>query len=1094
MLVYKEIGGVSVARVDETSLGTPGALGQSKRATTDAVVWPPGCVPALSMSAHKRQSIGTAMAGRKGVQAGFRVAPLADCTIYQVVEFRYTIDGVTAPPVIYTEAWSVKRKGRKAAIEQNGTDSCLVSNQDVRQSAGELRLVTMAWLEPGNVDSSLGVDGGRQLWGTLRGAMGARPVPESSRVLEREILISWPKGGPDEVSIDGEKLGLLPSTKGSKCVLPDLILGDFGAGTGSNMQIGAKACSDRGIVVKVGMTAEPIESLLYAPKRRDDPWYRTACFVRYIEELDPNSASFRALHIINASLPCAAYRVNLSNEFLGWCVADSRVMSMFVMGSLAACGQKALVKMENTRAFTSSPACIFVRDMVSAAGGGSMVWTGVGADQELPVNGIRTHLFLANSESKHLLEGIEEDLRSGARVKRVLLSDILGREGHTQRVSEELVFVPDKVAHGGSADGPTRLGTLMTKNNVYVAPVFRSSEATDVARRPRRAPSALGVMGAYRVGNVCVEFTRIGVCAVTGSDPVLVALLSDEDAFRALGGVANYGVEVRVWEAIASSLVRFTPQWVKAFAVKALMPNHDLAQVVERHVTSFCGSPFLDVLPLEGRRIMEPFVGFSKMPKLNVVAIGQSPPLALMQACQRFNLTTLVGWVPLLCAGDGAFSTSYTGKADALGLGIAQPAKAMLGLLESASGVCGIEVPKIWTADALKLDGPPADVMVWQSRSPSEVHLPLLRELLLKARCAIMRIKVLCSDGLEALLAWLRTICRSARYRVRSEDNDSATHGDAFSSADGQLITLLYLPLFCVREGESANVGTPERGTTFRVARGDTHCSITDIATSIGLILAGLPDGSVVGSFKQAGLRKGVASCVLERYHPRMEVAEDASRMLSMTGTIPHDSELAKIALHDTRAVLRNGHSLVRRPLTAEVLSALGLASALCKVIREAGLEVEANARDLQQLVWETAPFHSLTAQILMMYSFILPMLSTHARRIVMGQMQFDELDKITSTRGARCAVGTKVTTVPTVGSLPASILVPFVTKHELMVEVDGHMLTIPAGILVKKCVQRSCRPRQLLEQMEVQSEMEATRAGAVVHTGNVGAKFFRWQ
>jgi hypothetical protein len=87
------------------------------------------------------------------------------------------------------------------------------------------------------------------------------------------------------------------------------------------------------------------------------------------------------------------------------------------------------------------------------------------------------------------------------------------------------------------------------------------------------------------------------------------------------------------------------------------------------------------------------------------------------------------------------------------------------------------------------------------------------------------------------------------------------------------------------------------------------------------------------------------------------------------------------------------------------------------------------------------------------------------------------------------------VTTVPTVGSLPASILVPVGTKQELMGEVDGHMLTIPAGILVKKCVQRSCRPSQLLKQMEVQSEMlEATRDGTVVHAGNVGAKFFRWQ
>jgi hypothetical protein len=119
----------------------------------------------------------------------------------------------------------------------------------------------------------------------------------------------------------------------------------------------------------------------------------------------------------------------------------------------------------------------------------------------------------------------------------------------------------------------------------------------------------------------------------------------------------------------------------------------------------------------------------------------------------------------------------------------------MLCLLESAGVVCGTSVPKIWNADGLRLEGPPADVMVWQSRSPAEIHLPLLREILLKRRCALMRIKLLCSDGLEDLLVWLRTICLSARYRVRSEANDSATHGDPISSADGQLITMLYLPL-----------------------------------------------------------------------------------------------------------------------------------------------------------------------------------------------------------------------------------------------------------------------------------------------------------
>jgi hypothetical protein len=121
-------------------------------------------------------------------------------------------------------------------------------------------------------------------------------------------------------------------------------------------------------------------------------------------------------------------------------------------------------------------------------------------------------------------------------------------------------------------------------------------------------------------------------------------------------------------------------------------------------------------------------------------------------------------------------------------------------------------------------------------------------------------------------------------------------------------------------------------------------------------------------------------------------------------------------------------------------------------------------------------------------------MLATHARKMVMGQMQFDEIDKICPTRGAEGDLPTKVTRVPTIGSLPASVLVPFVTKQELMVEVHGHMLTIPAGTMVKKCLQRSCRPSQLLKQMEVQSEMAATRNGTVVHAGSMGSKLFRWQ
>jgi hypothetical protein len=184
MLVYEEIAESPAALADMDPQEALSASQPRRHVTTGAAAWPSKVRPVLYLSAYKRQSVGTAATGRKGVRADFHVAPLVDCTVYQVVDYRFTFKGVTSSK-IYTEAWTVKRRGRKprAAVEQNGTDSCLVSNSHVKQGAGELRLLTAAWIEPGNVDHALGVGTGSQLWGSLRGIMGARPIPGESQVL-----------------------------------------------------------------------------------------------------------------------------------------------------------------------------------------------------------------------------------------------------------------------------------------------------------------------------------------------------------------------------------------------------------------------------------------------------------------------------------------------------------------------------------------------------------------------------------------------------------------------------------------------------------------------------------------------------------------------------------------------------------------------------------------------------------------------------------------------------------------------------------------------------------------------------------------------
>jgi hypothetical protein len=225
----------------------------------------------------------------------------------------------------------------------------------------------------------------------------------------------------------------------------------------------------------------------------------------------------------------------------------------------------------------------------------------------------------------------------------------------------------------------------------------------------------------------------------------------------------------------------------------------------------------------------------------------------------------------------------------------------------------------------------------------------------------------------------------------------------------------LYLPLFVAREFGFVKIGAPDRGTDFRGAQGDAQNTLISVATSIGAVLEGLPDGSVNGTFELTGLPKSAVPSLLDRHRPQLCEAADGSAVLPISSTLPHASVLSKLAINDDRVVLRSGETLVRRIIRSEVLSALGFSAAL-----SAALEATSLPDDVfQQLVWETEPFHSLSAQMLMVYSFALPMLADHARKIVMGQMQFDEVSRQASTRGATASAAADVQVVPVRTSLP---------------------------------------------------------------------------
>jgi hypothetical protein len=275
---------------------------------------------------------------------------------------------------------------------------------------------------------------------------------------------------------------------------------------------------------------------------------------------------------------------------------------------------------------------------------------------------------------------------------------------------------------------------------------------------------------------------------------------------------------------------------------------------------------------------------------------------------------------------------------------------------------------------------------------------------------------------------------------MRYENGDSATHGDPVSAANSVMITLMFLPLFADREIRPRRIGVPARGTMFRSAQGDEQNTLISVALSIGATLEGVPDGTVDGTFKRTGLTKSVKPSVLDRHRPMMRTAIDGTSVLSLNSTLPHASSLSDIALNDDRVLMRNGESLVRKFVDVEVLSALGFASVMVKVITGARLpEVE-----MQQLVWETEPAHSLSAQMLMIYSFILPKLSAHAIKLVMGLMHFDELRQMASTRGALAISPGPIKLVPTMKALSDPTLAeghkltPTRSQRALVFEVDG--------------------------------------------------------
>ena len=128
-----------------------------------------------------------------------------------------------------------------------------------------------------------------------------------------------------------------------------------------------------------------------------------------------------------------------------------------------------------------------------------------------------------------------------------------------------------------------------------------------------------------------------------------------------------------------------------------------------------------------------------------------------------------------------------------------------------------------------------------------------------------------------------------------------------------------------------------------------------------------------------------------------------------------------------------------------------------------------------------------------MIYSFSLPMLADYARKMVMGQMQYDEISRVSSTRGATSSVPAAVQVVSVKASLPSPATAS-VSTQVMVFECEGMMVSVPVGTAIKIDKKLSCRPRELLEQMKVDDALTEQRGSSSVYTGSVGSQFFQWQ
>ena len=782
---------------------------------------------------------------------------------------------------------------------------------------------------------------------------------------------------------------------------PFLTVADIGAGVGMwSYHAEQESAAQKQNVVTV-LLAEPINALLNALKER----YPSASCIRSIADLNTQRRRGEEINIMLISMPCPPFAK------LGSGMADSRAEAT-IGAMLAVCELRPCASiLECIMGLSSSRLVPWYQALAKAAGGVVFEVVLYGEWHHLPVNGDRVYLVFLNSALRHHAPALKKRMEAAHTEKRTSLAEILRRPGNSAPF-QALEGVVERYV-GGAPGAPEAWGFLRMAGREGPS-IWQAGHESSVAQRPRCSSTARGALGLYWLDNSIVSFTVQGACELCGVPFQLLAGLSVDAQWRAIGNIAPPPSDRHMIGTIIAHSAEEVEDWRKARLISPLQAERGSSCSGDHTRTSFAGSRWLG--PRQQRTpdggLISRFAAPSVVapPPLSALVISSSVPVAEL-ALHRSGVMKVTHWI---C------TRADIGVPDAH----AELTPIMLALGIKPSSVTVLAGPSFITLSDNGSVRVVADVIIWPLHSWGDIDQGLLRAVLSCHAATMVQIRVLV-DGRAAQTS-MRQVCACPDYTMRFEETDPGDFGEPFSQPGITFVTMLLRVSFITR------------GEVFRLPLGrESPTAWLSVATSLGDIMDKVEGCNFAAAFEadQVGPRGAVH---------RMGSAPDGSPAFGTSGALPLAVQLVDcdgtagaaalgITIVETRITTKLGLSLMRKAKVGELALAMGwdarVASALASY----------PGPKLQCLLWLSSPKKFGTHHALMLAAHLHPSLACAYEASVLGS----------SAAPLPTSGGERYTDeISTLAHVPARRMRgdSFVTEGRLIISVDGSTIEIQPG------------------------------------------------